>query len=150
MKYFDDAPTPARISIKWGGISGIGIAIYDLIMRFLVLDINPSLNKFIYLMMLVAFIFCMYKGINKFKEFNKGQITFGQAFGINFLLTGIAAIIYSLILLIYNLANASKTGNIYQHSGTKFISTFITTLIFGFIISIVVSAIKKNNKPVFE
>ncbi len=186
MENLEKAPTPARLAIKWGAISGLILVIYGLAMQISGLIANLSLAPLYYIVMLLALGFGMFKAIDEYKATHGGYISYGQGLGLNTLISAVAAIISTAVSLIYTtfidntamkkmmeaqkekmveqwekqgmserqiedaMAMTEKMTAFMQNPGMMFVSGVISITIFGFIVALIVSAIKKKNKPVFE
>ncbi len=166
-----EKPSTARVAIKWGIISAVFSIIYTIVYYKTTLFDNPILSwaTFIFL------LFGVLLSILEFKKINNNQLGFSDGLGLGTLMSAISGLIYQFFSNIYNsyidhsvvekmelmyrnqllsrgltpekVANEMEYASRYTTPGFVFIQGMLLHILFGFVFSLVVSAIVKNSKP---
>lgn len=166
-------PSTARVALKYGVITGLSLTIYQLILYLGQLDTVTALSLLIFVFPIVGIVL----GIKEFRSLNRNHITYGQGVGIGSLVGAITGILIGFFDSIYLhsidpsvikrrldytverlersnfssemidkvIEQAEKTG-----PGQTFASNAFTYLIFGLIVSLIVAAIMKREKNIFD
>ncbi|QSE95907.1 DUF4199 domain-containing protein [Fulvivirga lutea] len=162
------------VSIKWGLILGIiSIALF-LTIAIAQLQGNSAIQWFGYIPAILL-IFLAHK---EFKEQGDGFMSYGQGLGIGTLIVAISSAISSVFAYVYikfidptymdivkelqveemmnsgmsdaEIEQALEFSQGFMTPGFIMIMAFLVSVFFGFLISLVVSAITKNNNPALE
>ncbi|WP_394993917.1 DUF4199 domain-containing protein [Emticicia sp.] len=169
-----EKPSTARIALKWGLVTAILIIIYTVILYMTALFKNPSLSWISFILLLIGIIMAL----REFKLLNNGFMSFSEGLGVGTLMSAVTGLIGSIFSYIYT--NFIDTTIMQQMSdlqrdqmesrgmsseqvdqamemAAKFTSPSLIFLfgilgyvLFGFIFSLIVSAIIKNSKPDVE
>ncbi len=169
------APSKNAIALRYGLICGVITVIYSLILNITELALtNKFLGWISFLIMLAAMVMAM----REFKRQNQGFMSYGQGLGIGTLVVLISSIIGGIFTYIYvtlidtgyiekmrnmQVADMESRGmsdtQIEQGMavaekmmtpGMIMVFAIVGGLVFGFLISLIVSAVIKNNRPEFE
>lgn len=163
--------TTARTALKWGVISGVGSMIFTTIIYVTGQVTNPSLAW----MGTIIPILAMVMGMKEFRSQNGGFMSYGQGLGIGALLSGIGGFLAGVYNYIYNefvdptlrqqildktredLENrgmddtqidaAIEMSSKFSTPGITFALGIFMAILLGFIVSLIVSAIMKKDKP---
>jgi hypothetical protein len=169
-----EKPSTARIALKWGLITAILIIIYTVVLYITALFKNPSLSWISFLLLLLGVVMAL----REFKSLNNGYMSFSEGLGVGTLMSAVTGLLGSIFSFIYT--NFIDTTIMQQMSdlqreqmesrglsseqidqamemAAKFTSPSIIFLFgiigyvfFGFIFSLIVSAIVKHSKPEME
>ncbi len=170
----EQRPTVWQIGIKYGLIAGLILTVYSLILYFAELTANIWLNMVPFIILIIGFILAH----RSFKEEGNGYMNYGQGLGIGTIVAGISGFISSLFSYIYiKFINPEYLANILEEQRIaledqglddeqidQFLSIFETLrtpevslitgvifmIIFGFILSLIVSAFTKKTDPALE
>ena len=170
-----EKPSTARIALKWGLIIAIIHIIYTTFVNLFELWKMPKSSLLLgFLILIIGIVF----SITEFKKSNKGFIEFGEGFGLGTLISTIVGIIISAFSLIYSrfidttlqqkvqdfnieqmqqqglsdekIEQALEIGAKFSTPGITFIFGIILYLVVGALASLVISAIMRKSKPVFD
>jgi hypothetical protein len=174
--YNNAAPVPKVIpvAIRYGLITGLALIIFNLILFFT----NNYGNMFLSLLGLLITIVGIVMAHNHFKKLNAGYMTYGQGLGLGVLLAGVSGVLTGLFLFIYmqyidpsvlDQLRETQMGmmsnfNIPEDQmdkimedvekkntpGRHFINQILGSLVLGLILSLIIAAITKRNRPEFE
>ncbi|CAA9289052.1 MAG: hypothetical protein AVDCRST_MAG95-3873 [uncultured Adhaeribacter sp.] len=169
------APSKNAIALRYGLISGVISIVYSLILNITDLAFtNKALSWVSFIILVAAIVLAM----REFKRQNGGFMSYGQGLGIGTLVAVISSILGGIFMYIYvkfvdsgymdkmrNMQVAeleSKGMNDEQIDQAIAISDKMMTpemmvvfaiiggLVFGFILSLIISALMKRNRPEFE
>lgn len=167
----EQKPTTARTALKWGVISGIASMIFSTIIYVTGQITNSWLSSLGFIITIVAMVLAM----KDFRSQNEGFMKYGQGLGIGTLMSGIAGFIGSVFGYIYmqfidptlrqqildksredmeakgmddvQIEMAMQMAAKFSSPGITFAFGVIGSVIVGFIIALIVSAIMKKDKP---
>lgn len=170
-----EKPSTARIALKWGIISAIISVLFAIILYTFDLWKTWWVSLLIGLAMTVIILVLASK---EFKSLNQGFMTFGEGLGISMLVITVSSLISNAFNQLYvNVIDESIKGKIadfqeemyikqglseeqidmamqqaerFSSPGMQFLFGMLGALLMGFIIALIVSAIMKKNRPVFE
>lgn len=166
--------TPWSVGIRYGLITGLASVILSLILNMTGLEQSPA--KWLSLVVLIAGIAMAHK---YFKQHNNGFMGYSQGLGIGSVLSGVTGVLSGIFSYIYvNLidpefiartmekarADMEAKGNLsdeqieqgiamagkFTNGPFMLIGAILGTLLFGFILSLIISAITKHTRPEFE
>ncbi len=170
----ENQTTTTRTALKWGVIIGIINILYSTAIMVSGQIGNQSLVYVSYLIIGIG----IYLALNDFKKENAGFLSFGQGLGLGTMMSAIVGLISSFYSFAYvkfidssimdqalknaeremekrglpddQIDQAMEYSKMFMSPGVMFVSSvFIITLI-GFILSLIISAIMKKDKPVFD
>jgi large-conductance mechanosensitive channel len=180
-----NAPTTARLAIKWGAICGVLFIIYTLITYLTGLVFNEAMQWVGIILTLGIIGYCQYAAMGEYKNTHEGFISYGQGLGLGTMLGGVSGVVSGAFSTIYNNfidpsimvkimekqkdkafeawekqgISESQAEDMWektqgmmgfmQNPGVTFLFSIVGSLIFAFIIALIVSAIQKKDKPVF-
>lgn len=170
-----EKPSTARIALKWGIISAIISVVFTIILYnfdlWKMVWVSVTFGLLITVVVLVL-------ASKEFKGLNEGFMTFGQGFGMSMLIIAVSGLISNAFNQLY--INVIDTGMLdkikdfqeemyikqglsdeqiemalqqaerFSSPGMQFLFSILGSLFFGLIISLIVAAIMKKERPVFE
>ncbi|MBC5994666.1 DUF4199 domain-containing protein [Pontibacter cellulosilyticus] len=162
------------VAVKYGLLTGLVGVVYSLIIMVTDLGDNRILSSLAYLILIAGIVLAM----KQYKTINYGYMSYGQGLGIGSLvalifglLTGIFTWIYTTFvdteymsrmmekqreeMLSQGMTDEQidagmKIAENFQGPVTMILGAAVITLIVGFILSLIISAIMKNSRPEFE
>ncbi|GHB73995.1 DUF4199 domain-containing protein [Persicitalea jodogahamensis] len=169
-----EQPSVARVALKFGVIIGIAVIVYSTILTIAELNQNQGLSSISFLILAAGMVFAM----REFRTQNDGFMSYGQGLGIGSLMSTIVGLLSSTFSIFYTqfidpnvmeramdkaredmesrgMSDAQIDAGIemaqkFQTPGIMFLMGIVIFLVVGFIIALIVSAIMRRNKPVFE
>lgn len=166
-------PSTAKIALKYGAITGLTLIVYQIILYMTQLDTVTALSLLTFVIPIVGIVLA----IKEFREQNGNQLRYGQGLGVGSLVgavTGILVAFFETIYLYYidtsvlkrridymveKLERSNVSGEMIDKiveganqtgPGQTFISNVFSYLIFGFIVSLIVAAVMKREKGIFD
>lgn len=167
-------PSVMSVALKYGGIAGLIIIVYTLILLVADLSSNQWLMSVGYLILIALIVLAM----KAYKESNYGYMSYGQGLGIGTVVSAVAGLLGGIFMWIYTsfidtayMANmmekqimelenqgmsdeqidaAMSMASSFQGPGMMVIGSLIGYIIVGFLLSLIISAIMKNSRPQFE
>jgi uncharacterized membrane protein len=170
-----EKPSTARIALKWGIISAIISVVFTIILYSFDLWKTWWVSIIIGLAITIAILALACK---EFKSLNEGFMTFSEGLSISMLVIAVSSLISSAFNQLY--VNVIDTGikeqiadfqeEMYIKQGLsaeqidmamqqaerfsspsmQFLFSMLGALLFGFIMALIVAAVMKKNRPVFE
>jgi hypothetical protein len=169
-----EKPSTARIALKWGIISAILIIVYSVILYMTGGFKTPSLSWVTFLFLLLGIVM----GMREFKSMNNDFMNFSEGLGVGTLVSAVSGLVSSIFSYIYlnfidttimqqmrdmqmeqmesqgltseQIDQAMEIGAKFTTPGIMFLFGIIGYVLFGFLISLIVSAILKKTKPELE
>jgi hypothetical protein len=170
-----EKPSTARVALKWGIISAIISVVFTIIMYNLDLwkMVWVSIATGLLITILILVLAC-----KEFRTLNNGFMTFGEGLGLSMLIIAVSGLISNAFNQLY--VNVIDTGikdqiadfqeemyikqglsqeridmamqqtERFNNPSMQFLFSMLGTLLFGFIISLIIAAVMKKNRPVFE
>jgi Protein of unknown function (DUF4199) len=170
----ENQTTTTRTALKWGVIIGIINVLYSTAIMVSGQIANQTLGYVVYLIIGVG----IYLALNDFKKENVGFMTFGQGLGLGTMMSAIVGLISSFYSFAYmkfidssipdqilknaeremekkglpddQIEQAMQYSKMFMSPGVMFIAGLFFTVILGFVFSLIIAAIMKKDKPVFE
>ncbi|MGR3809899.1 DUF4199 domain-containing protein [Jiulongibacter sp. NS-SX5] len=170
----EQKPSTAQIALKWGVIAGLAGLVLTTVMYMTDLWKSSAAS---FLIGIAVSVFMLVMAMKEFKEANGGFMTFGEGLGVGMLASVISAIIGTIYNQVYmkfidtgfpdkmkdfqiekmegqglseeQIETALQMSEKFTTGGLSFIMPLVAAIIFSFILSLIVAAIMKKNKPVF-
>lgn len=167
--------TSARVALKFGLIAGVILMIQNVLINVTEQYMNTWLSSPIQIIVLSV---CMVLAMREFKAGNDGFMNYGQGLGIGTLMGAVSGVLFSIYYYVYNefidpalkINIMSKVREQFENQGMSdeqidtaltmtqkfsspgfgFIFGVLGMILFAFIISLIVSAFQKNEKPTFD
>ena len=174
MTTIEKEPSVASVALKYGLLFGLIGVVYQVIIMVTDLGDNRWLSSLAYIILIVGIVLAM----KSYKEQNFGYMSYGQGLGIGTLLAAVFGFLTGLFTWVYTAfvdttymarmmekqrvqmleqgltdeqidAGMAMAEN-FQGPLTMILGGTVITLIIGFILSLIISAIMKNSRPEFE
>jgi hypothetical protein len=170
----ENQTTTTRTALKWGVIIGIINILYSTAIMATGQIGNQSLGYAVYLIVGVG----IYLALNDFKKENSGFLTFGQGLGLGTMMSAILGLISSFYSFAYmkfidssipdqilknaeremekkglpddQIEQAMQYSKMFMSPGVMFVAGVFFTVLLGFVLSLIIAAIMKKDKPVFD
>jgi hypothetical protein len=170
----EEKTSTARVALKYGVLASVVIMIYTTIINVAGMGQNKILSSLTFVFMIVAIVLAM----KSFREQNKGFMSYGEGLGIGSLVSAIMGLLSSAFTMFYiqfidnnlltqsmdqvredmerrgmddaQIDQAMELSQKFMSPGIVFVMGVLGYLVVGFIISLIVSAIIRRDKPVFE
>ena len=174
MTTIEKEPSVASVALKYGLLFGLVGVVFQAILMVTNLGDNRWLSSLGFVILIVGIVLAM----KSYKEQNLGYMSYGQGLGIGALLSGVYGFCTGLFSWIYmEFVDPEYMGRMMEKqrvqmleqglsdeqvdAGMAMAENFqgplvtvggaaIVTLIFGFFLSLIISAIIKNSRPEFE
>lgn len=169
-----EEPSTARIALKYGVITGVASIVYNVILIITEKNQNQALSALGLIIMVAGMVYAM----REFKTENNGYMSYGQGLGIGTLIAAISGLLGATFMMFYTqfidtnfmqktldtaredmerrgMSDAQIDAGM-QFSekmispGIMFATGVFFSIFIGFIIALIVAAIMRRNKPVFE
>jgi hypothetical protein len=170
----EEKASTARVALKYGIMTGVASIVFYTILYLTGLFLNPVASSFGYVIIIGA----IYLAMKEFRTQNNGFMSYGEGLGLGTLTAAISAFITITFDLVYKkfidttinqqiqdvtranfeakgMDDAQIDGVIemmdkMSSPGIVFFTGILVTIVTGFIISLIVAAIMKKSKPVFD
>ncbi len=165
----------APIALKWGLIMGIVSIVYQVIVNLTEQFINPWVGGAALLIPILGLVFAL----REFRSQNNGFLTLGEALSTGTLAVAVSSMISSVFQQIYiNFIDPSfpekmmnkmreyfedlgldeavlekqmdKMADQFNNPGISFFWQILVSILIGFILSLIIGAIMRKEKPVFD
>lgn len=170
-----ETPSTAKLALKWGLISGVATMLYSTLLYTTGLFNNPSAS-WVTIILAVVFITL---AMREFRELNGGYLSYGEGVGLGTLTAAISGLLSATYGMIYTsfidptimdqiieanrermeeqgqlsdeqIEAAMETMQAFQSPGITFFVGVLGAVLGGLLISLIVAAIMRRNRPVFE
>lgn len=169
-----EQPSTAKIALKWGAILGVANILFSTVLMITDQVQNRSLGAVVYLLIIVGLVLAM----RDYKQQNEHYMSYGEGLGLGALtsaVTGFLSSTYSMIYLTFidpafmqrtmdklrdqyeeqgmddaQVERIMEMSQRFQSPGILFIFGILGTILMGVIFSLVIAAVLRRNKPVFE
>ncbi len=167
-----EKPSSARVALKWGVITSVITIIYSVVSFMTGLFIKNTAASYVtYLFLLGGIILAL----KEYKTLNNNFLGFGEGLGVGTLMSAVTALISSIFSFLYitfidttimqqitdmqreqmesrgmtqeQVDQAMEMVNKFSSPGILFIFGVLGFIFFGFILSLIVSAVMKKDKP---
>ncbi len=125
----------ARIGLRYGLFTGIGMTLYFTLLRFIWPTAPWDIQNLVFLVLGFGII----KGIQKFRQENKGRLTWLQGWGAGSMLSAVAGIIYGLITLLIIFLYEPTGSEIHREAVGTFLFAIFYIVVVGGIFSLIAS-----------
>lgn len=170
----EEKVSTARVALKFGIMTGVASVVFYTILYLTGLFLNPVASSFGYVIMIGGIFLSM----KEFRTQNHGFMSYGEGLGLGTLTSAISAFVTITFDLVYkkfidttiNQQIQDVTRSKFESQGMDdtqidgviemmdkmsspgivFFTGILATIMAGFIISLIVAAILKKSKPVFE
>lgn len=164
----------ARIALKYGVLGAVVMIIYSTIINVAGLSQNKVLPVLSTVFVIVAIVL----GMKEFRELNKGFMSYGEGLGLGTLLSAVLGFLSSMFNMFYirfidptlltqgidkvrtdmeakgmddaQIDQAMEVAQKMMSPGIVFVITVLVSILTGFVLSLIISAILRREKPVFE
>ena len=170
----EEKVSTARVALKYGVLASVVIMIYTTIINVTGLSQNKILSSLSFAFMIIAIVLAM----KDFREQNKGFLSYGEGLGVGTLVSAIMGLLSSAFAMFYmqfiddtlltqgmnkvredmerkgmddaQIDQAMELSQKFMSPGVVFAFGVFGYIIMGLIISLIVAAILRREKPVFE
>ena len=167
-------PSVTSVALKYGFITALAGIVYSLIIMVADLGDNRLLSSLAYLILIAGIVLAM----KQYKAINHGFMSYGQGLGIGTLVSAVFGLLSGLFMWIYtSFVDAGYMDRMMEKqrevmldqgmsdeqvdAGMAMAENFqgplamifgglIGAVVVGFLLSLIISAIMKNNRPEFE
>ncbi|HEV7348256.1 DUF4199 domain-containing protein [Telluribacter sp.] len=164
----------ARIALKYGAITAVAVIVFSTLLNVTGLNQNQGLASLAFLILIGGIIWAL----KDFRQQNGGFLSYGEGLGTGTLVSAIVGLLASTFAMFYmefidntimqqsldkarddmerrgmddaQIDQAMAISQKFMSPGIMFITGILTYVIFGFIISLIVAAVMRKTKPVFE
>jgi hypothetical protein len=170
--------TTTQSALKWGAIGGVITVIYTLISNLMNIQMSEGiLPKLMFALSLIIIVIVLYFAMLDFKSKNQGFMSYSQGLGIGALIGAIVGVISGVFNFIYTkfvditmterirdyqiskleeqgipseqIEASLKIMDMFSNPNLLFVAVVLLSVLFYFLMSLIVSAITKNEKPIF-
>ncbi len=170
----EEKVSTARIALKYGVLASVVIMVFTTIINVTGQSQNKWLTSLSFVFMIVGIVVAM----KAFKEENKGFMTYGEGLGLGSLVSAIMGLLGSTFSVLYNkfidptiitqamdtarsemeskgmddaqIDQAMAMSEKFMSPGVLFAFGVIGSLMVGFVLSLIIAAILRKDKPVFD
>lgn len=167
-------PSTARIALKYGVITAIASIVYNVILILAEKNQSQALSSLGLIILIVGMVYAM----REFKSENGGYMSYGQGLGIGTLIAAISGLLGATFMMFYTqfidtnfvqraldtaredlerrgMSDAQIDAGMQfsekmMSPGLMFAVGVLFSVFFGFIISLIVAAVMRRTRPVFE
>lgn len=173
-----EKPSVARIALKWGLISGVISIVYGVVMIAIDKYQDPSMNTLNFVFGIAVAIGVLIAALREYRTLNGGYMSFGQGLGVGVLASAVAGVASGLFNFVYmqfidptvsekmmdrirdewerngmsdaQMEQAEQYTSMMMRPGMLFVIGVFFAVLAGVILSLVIAAILRREKPVFE
>ncbi len=170
----EEKTSTARVALKYGLVVAVVTMVYSTILYVAGLGSNRMLASLTYVFMIVAIVLAM----KDFREKNGGFISYGEGLGLGSLTSAVLGLLSSAFTIFYlqfidsnmltqsmdqmreelerkgmddaQIESALEVSQKFMSPGIMFVTVILGYLVMGFIFSLIIAAIMRKEKPVFE
>jgi hypothetical protein len=170
----EEKVSTARVALKYGIITAVAVIVYSTIINLIGQSQNQALSALAFLILIGGIVW----GMRDFRTQNHGFISYGQGLGVGSLISAIVGLIGATFTMFYmqfidttilsqsldkaradmesrgmddsQIDQAMEISEKFMTPGMVFLIGILSYVIIGFIISLIVAAIMRKEKPVFE
>lgn len=173
-----EKPSTARVALKWGVISALISIAYSVVMILIDKYQDPSMNTPNFIFGIVVAVGVLIFAMREFRTLNDGYLSYGQGLGVGTLTSAVAGVISGIFTFIYvrfidptvmdksldrvrdewerqgmdesAMEQAEKLTSMMMTPGALFLITVLGSLFIGFILSLIIAAVMRRDRPMFE
>lgn len=170
----EEQASTARVALKYGVLASVVIMIYTTIINIAGLSQNKVLSSLAFAFMIVAIVLAM----KNFREKNNGYMSYGEGLGLGTLVSAVMGLLSSAFTMFYmqfidntlltqgmdkvredmerkgmddsQIDQAMELSQKFMSPGIVFAIGVFGYVLTGLVISLIVAAIIRREKPVFE
>ncbi|GGM76373.1 hypothetical protein GCM10010967_04990 [Dyadobacter beijingensis] len=170
----EEKTSTARVALKYGVLAAVVTMIYSTILYVTGLGQNKTLASLSYVFMLVGIVWAM----REFREKNGGFMSYGEGLGLGSLTSAVLGLLSSAFTMFYiqfidndllaagidqmredlerkgmddaQIEQAIEVSQKFMSPGIMFVTVILGYVVMGFIVSLIIAAIMRKEKPVFE
>ena len=170
----EESASTARVALKFGVLGAVVIMVYTTILNVSGLSQNKLLSSLSFVFLIVVIVLAM----KDFREQNKGFMSYGEGLGLGALLSAVLGFLSSMFTMVYikfidpelmvkvmdqaredmeargmddaQIDQAMELSQKFMSPGITFALGVFMYILSGFILSLIISAIMRKEKPVFE
>jgi hypothetical protein len=170
----EEKTSTARVALKYGLLAAVVTMVYSTILYVAGLGSNRLLASVTYAFMIIAIVLAM----KDFREKNGGFISSGEGLGLGSLTSAVLGLLSSAFTIFYiqfidsnmltqsldqmreelegkgmddaQIEQALEMSQKFMAPGIMFVTVIFGYLIMGFIFSLIIAAVMRKEKPVFE
>ncbi len=170
----NEQPSTAKLALKWGAIIGVASILFSTILFVTDQVQNRAISWISYLIIIVGLVLAM----REYKQRNNNYMSYGEGVSLGALTSAVAGLLSSMYSVIYltfidptmmqramekmrdqyeeqgmddaQIERIMEMSQNFQSPGILFIFGILGTILMGVIFSLVIAAILRRNKPVFE
>ncbi|WP_221394363.1 DUF4199 domain-containing protein [Dyadobacter sp. NIV53] len=170
----EEKASTARVALKFGVVGAVIIMVYTTILNVTGLSQNQLLSTLSFVFLIVVIVLAM----KDFRQQNKGFMSYGEGLGLGALLSAVLGFLSSMFTMFYirfidpelmtkvmdkaredmeakgmddsQIDQAMELSQKFMSPGITFAMGVFMYILMGFILSLIISAILRKEKPVFE
>lgn len=170
----EEKASTARVALKYGVLGAVVIMVYTTIINISGFSQNKLLQIVSFAFMIIAIVLAM----QDFREQNKGYMSYGEGLGLGSLLSAVMGFLGSMFSMFYmrfidptimtqgidkvradmeargmddaQIDQAMELSQKFMSPGIMFAMGILGYILMGFVLSLILSAILRREKPVFE
>jgi hypothetical protein len=170
----EEQASTARTALKYGILTSVAIMVFTTILNVSGQSQNKWLAMFAYVIMIVGIVLAM----KEFRETNKGFMTYGEGLSLGSLVSAVLGFLASMFAMVYirfidptimtqtldkaradmeaqglddaQIDNYMEISQKFSSPGFMFAAGVFGYLFVGFIFSLIIAAVIRREKPVFE
>jgi hypothetical protein len=170
----EEKASTARTALKYGVVTALAIMVFTTILNVAGQSQNKWLAMLSYVIMIVGIVLAM----KEFREVNKGFMTYGEGLGLGSLVSAILGFLASMFAMVYlkfidptimaqtlekaradmeaqglddaQIDRFMEASQKFSSPGIMFAAGVFGYLFMGFIFSLIIAAVIRREKPVFE
>lgn len=170
-----EEPSTAKLALKWGAITGVALILFSTTLYVSNQTSNAGVGAILYLILIVGLVLTM----REFKQLSNNYLGYGEGLSLGTLTGAIADLISTMYSVAYTtlidpglmerVTNEMRTKleeqnkltdaqidqfvdnmKAFQSPGIQFVLGLLWLVFVGFVFSLVIAAILRRNKPVFD
>jgi hypothetical protein len=173
-----EKPSSARIALKWGLISAVISIVINLVITLSNAKFSTLVSILMLIVSIGISATLLALAMREYRSQNNGYLGYGEGLGLGTLLSAISGLVAGAFNFIYQkfidptiverrlneardqmesqgmedgrIEQAMKVTTWMSEPGVQFVSAIFLSVLFGFLISLIVAAILRREKPVFE
>lgn len=170
----EERTSTARVALKYGVLTSVIIMVYTTIINVTGLSQNQILTSLTFVFMIVAIVLAM----KDYREQNKGFMSYGEGLGVGTLLSAVMGLLSSAFNMFYmqfidssllmqgmnkvredmekrgmddsQIDQAMELSQRFMSPGIIFFMGVLVNILTGLVVSLIIAAILRREKPVFE